>query len=81
MDQQKLNNIIEFLTELSEDTSTSKNVKSGITEIVTILKSNTEKLIKVNKIHDILDELQDDSNIESFTRTQLWNVMSMIDLL
>jgi uncharacterized protein (UPF0147 family) len=81
MNEAKLNNIIEFLEELMSDSNTSKNVKNNVFNIIELLKSDTDKLIKINKVHDILDELHDDTNIDNFTRTQLWNVMSMIDTL
>lgn len=81
MDQEKLDNIVEFLDEFCEDATVPKNVKSSISEILILLKSDMETSIKIDKIHNILDELHDDSNIDNYTRTQLWNLMSMIDLL
>jgi len=81
MSDDKLSNIISFLGDLKEDSTVPKNVKVKISDIVAILKDDSENSIKVDKVMHIFDELNDDSNIDSFTRTQLWNVVSMLESL
>lgn len=77
----RFENIIEFLNELSEDSTVPKNVKSKLRDVVGILNGDIDKSLKVDKVMHIFDELNDDSNIDSFTRTQLWNVVSMLEAL
>ncbi|MFT4303124.1 MAG: UPF0147 family protein [Candidatus Woesearchaeota archaeon] len=77
----QIDDIIDFLDDLREDTSVPKNVKLRIAEVVEILKCDIDSSLKVDKVMHIFDELNDDSNIDSFTRTQLWNVVSMLESL
>ena len=75
----QLQNIMSFLENLKEDSTVPRNVKVKITEVNEILKTDIEKCLKIDKAMHIFDELSDDSNIDSFTRTQLWNVVSMLE--
>ncbi len=81
MTELNLENIIEFINELNDDSTVPKNVKTKLGEVMSILKEDLDKSIKVDKVMHIFDELNDDSNIDSFTRTQLWNVVSMLESL
>ena len=81
MTNQKLDNIIEVLKDMKEDSTVPKNVKTKVIQIVEILGSKVDMSIKVDKVMHIFDQLNDDSNIDSFTRTQLWNVVSMLETL
>lgn len=81
MIDEKLQNVVSFLEELKEDSSVPRNVKLKITEVNGILKSDLENSIKIDKVMHIFEELGDDSNIDSFTRTQLWNVVSMLEAI
>ena len=71
--------IIESLNELKEDSSVPKNVKTKITEIVEILNGGEDKSIRVDKVMHIFEQLNDDSNMDSFTRTQLLKIVSMLE--
>jgi len=81
MSSDKFKGIIEFLSDLNDDTTVPKNIKAHITEIINILKSDLDMSLKVDKVNHIFDELSDDSNIDPYTRTQLWNVVSMLESL
>jgi len=80
MSSDQLESIVEVLQELDEDLSVPKNVKGKITDVIKLLKDdNTEISIKVNQALHILDEIADDTNIKSFTRTQIWSVVSLLE--
>jgi uncharacterized protein (UPF0147 family) len=81
MSNDKLSEVVEFLSELNEDTTVPKNVKQKIAEIISILKSNSDMSLKVDKVIHLFDELNEDSNLDPYTRTQLWNVVSMLESL
>ncbi len=81
-DEQKIKEVIETLTRLQEDTTIPKNVKIKIRNIITALKEkNTEPSIKINEALHQLDEIADDANMQPYTRTQIWNVVSMLEKL
>ena len=70
---------IEQLQELEEDTNIPKNIKTKIKSITNILKGDTELSIKVNKALNELDEISNDPNLEAYTRTQIWHVVSNLE--
>jgi len=78
---QQIEDILEVLEELLDDSTVPKNVRLKIKETFDALKSNGELSIKVNKALHALDEVSDDSNIQAYTRTQIWNIVSMLEKL
>jgi len=73
--------IIEALEELGTDNTVPKNVKLKLTGIVDVLKNTTEdRSIRINKALNLLDEVSDDHNIQSYSRTQIWNLVSLLEM-
>jgi uncharacterized protein (UPF0147 family) len=52
-----------------------------VENVINILKDDKEPddNIKVNKALSELDEISDDTNIQTFTRAQIWNIASMLE--
>jgi len=78
---QKIENLIEFLQEVSEEEGMPRNVKLQIAGIVDILKGDAETTVKVHEATQILEELNEDSNIESHVRTQLYSIVPLLENL
>ena len=80
---ERVQNIVEALEELSNDNTVPRNVKSKVSEVITTLKEENgeEMSIKVNKALSIIDEISDDTNLQSYTRTQIWNIASMLEMI
>jgi len=79
----ELNQVIDMLQELQEDTSVSKNIKIKIQTMKKELQ-NTKKeelSLVVNKILSDLEDLSGDVNIPMFVRTQIWSITSMLETL
>jgi uncharacterized protein (UPF0147 family) len=70
---------IERLQELEEDSNIPKNIKIKIKNIINVLKEDTEGSIKTNKALSELDEISNDPNLEAYTRTQIWNIVSILE--
>lgn len=82
MTSDELQGIIEGLEDIRTDSTVPKNIKNKIQEIIITLKdSNIELSMKVDKAQQELEEINSDTNIQSFTRTQLWNIVSMLETL
>ena len=79
MEQKAIESIEPLLNELKEDAAVPKNVKLKIDKVIGILKKNSETTIKVSKALNELEEVADDVNLESYTRTQVWNVISALE--
>jgi len=79
---ERITNIIEALSELIDDNTVPRNIKSRVESIITTLKDEKqEQSIKINKALSEIDEISDDANIQAFTRTQIWNIASMLEML
>jgi len=77
---ENLNELIEIINELSEDSSVPRNVKDKLKSINIILTDESrEKNISINKAKDILADLSEDQNLQTFSRTQLWNISNMLE--
>lgn len=79
MEQKAIESIEPVLKELKEDATVPKNVKLKIEKVIEILKKNSEATIKASKALNELEEVADDVNLESYTRAQVWNVISALE--
>ncbi len=70
-----------LLDEINEDRSVPKNIRNSLTEVKQHLNSDADIAIKVNSAVSILDEISNDPNIPIYTRTQIWNIVSMLEIL
>ena len=77
----EVDTIINSLNEIQSDSTVPRNVRAKIESIVNTLKEDTELPIKVNRALNGLDEIASDVNLQSYTRTQIWNVMSVLEKL
>ena len=77
----QLDIVIKSLSEIHEDNTVPRNVRAKIESVVSTLKEDTELPIKVNKALNELGQITNDVNLQSYTRTQIWNVMSMLEKL
>ena len=77
----EVDEVITGLSEIQEDSTVPKNVRAKIELIINALREDTETPIKVNKALNVLDELASDVNLQAYTRTQIWNIMSVLEKL
>jgi uncharacterized protein (UPF0147 family) len=75
----EIEEVVEALNTLVDDSSVPKNVKTTVAKIVSILSENVDMNIKVNKALHELDEISNDTNLQPFTRTQVWSIVSMLE--
>ena len=73
--------IIESIEALQGDALVPKNLKLKLQKTIEILKEPAEVSIKVNKALNELDEIPDYTNIESHVRTQIWNIVSLLEAI
>ena len=73
--------ILAVLTELQEDPTIPRNVKAKVENTIQALKEDEDASIIISKALNEIEEIADDPNMQSFTRTQIWNVISMLEKL
>ena len=72
--------IVASISELKDDTTVPKNVKEKVQEIIETLSNEKSDIsMRIDKALQILDDIAEDSNLQSYTRTQVWNLVSMLE--
>jgi len=71
--------IISVIAELQNDFSVPRNVKDKLQLCASALHEDTEISLRVDRVKQAIDQICDDVNLESYTRTQLWNISSMLE--
>ncbi len=71
--------IIEVLQGLQEEIP--KNLQQKVTNTIKLLQTSTEFSLTKNRVLNELEELSEQNNLESYTRTQLLNVVSLLEEL
>lgn len=77
-----LETINRLLDEISEDRSVPRNIRNSVLEAKDHLNNDKNEIpVRVNSAVSILDEVSNDPNIPIYTRTQIWNIVSMLEVL
>lgn len=79
--EKELTDVISYLNDLLNDNTVPRNVKSKIEVIVRSFQEKADLSLRINKALSILEEVCDDNNIQTYTRTQIWNAVSMLEAL
>ena len=80
MSEEKILEILEVLTQIKDDDTVPRNVREKInTAMLALNEDNKELDVKINKSLQELDEVSDDPNLPIYARTQLWNVVSLLE--
>ena len=74
-----INEIIKLLEEVMNDRGVPKNIKASLEESINTLKKNDPEEERLAAVISILDEASNDTNISSRTRTQIWNIVSVLE--
>ncbi len=74
-----IKNVLDFINELREDASVQKNIKTKLEQIEKILLNGEDTSIKVSKALADLEGIADDVNLQPYTRTQILNIVSLLE--
>ncbi len=78
---QKIADMISLLEEIQDDSTVPRNVKDKLYICSSALQDDTEVSLKVDKVRHALEAVSEDSNLQSYTRMQIWNISSMLEKL
>ena len=76
---EQLEQAIVLLQQILEDTTVPKNIRESVSEAKEDLEEDVEFSVKLNKSIHVLDEISEDPNMPVYTRTQIWNVVSLLE--
>ncbi|MDT7858970.1 MAG: UPF0147 family protein [Candidatus Aenigmarchaeota archaeon] len=71
--------VMEILDRIINDRTVPKNIRESVERAKNALNSNEEEELKINSAIVILDEISNDPNMPLYTRTQIWNVVSLLE--
>jgi len=73
--------IVKLLTQIVEDRTVPRNIRAAAEEAKKDLTERTENSwdIRLSSAISILDEIINDPNMPMYTRTQIWNIVSMLE--
>lgn len=72
-------NAIETLRDLEEDQDLPKNIKNKISQLINGLNEEAETSMKVSRALASLEEITEETNLQSFVRMQLFNVAGLLE--
>ncbi|OYT55765.1 MAG: hypothetical protein B6U77_01015 [Candidatus Hecatellales archaeon ex4484_218] len=80
--EESIGQAMSILKEISEDTTTPRNIRRAAKEAMDVLQNlaKTHAVRSADAI-SILDEISQDPNMPTYTRTKIWNVVSILETI
>lgn len=76
----KISEVLETLNQIEQDLTVPRNVRCKIKSAFLVLEKDEKTLsIRIDQSLQELDDISDDPNIPSYTRTQIWNILSILE--
>ncbi|MBR9690106.1 hypothetical protein GOV08_00290 [Candidatus Woesearchaeota archaeon] len=75
----KTEELIGAIEDLCDDSTIPKNVRDKLQNVISTLKEEGELSIKIDKALHGIETISEDTNLQPYTRTQLWNLVSMLE--
>jgi uncharacterized protein len=73
-------NVIPLIQQISNDKTVPRNIRTRCEESIKILQNDKEDVaVRVNTIISSMDEVSNDTNIPTYTRIQIWNIVSLLE--
>ncbi|MEM5778725.1 MAG: UPF0147 family protein [Candidatus Aenigmatarchaeota archaeon] len=73
-------NIIPLIQQIANDRTVPRNIRNKCEESIKILQNDKEDIaIRVNTVISNMDEISNDPNIPTYTRIQIWNIVSLLE--
>jgi len=80
MDAEKLKVINGLLEQVTNDRTVPKNIRAAAESSKIVLNNAKESAeVKISTVIQTLDEIINDPNMPMYTRTQIWNIVSMLE--
>lgn len=78
--KEKIQEVLECLSLIEQDNTVPKNIRSKIKGMMALLNDNTENInLLIDRSLEEFGEIAEDPNIPSYTRMQIWGVVSLLE--
>jgi uncharacterized protein (UPF0147 family) len=71
--------VLATIDEIVEDRTVPKNIRETLKNVKECIDSKEDKEIAKDKAIQLLDNVNSDPNMPVYTRTQIWNIISMLE--
>jgi uncharacterized protein (UPF0147 family) len=80
--EERIKQASSILLLISEDNTTPRNIRRAAKEALDLLNSHDLSLaVRVANAISVLDEISQDPNMPPYTRTRIWNVVSVLEVI
>ncbi len=77
---ESLNNAMSTLNQIATNSSTPRNIRKNIAELIEELKSDKYSIsVRAVNTISLLDDVTQDPNLPSYVRTSLWQAVSTLE--
>jgi len=76
---ENLNIVKELLGRIINDRTVPRNIRQAAEDSKEVLSSTDAPEVKISTAIHILDEIINDPNMPMYTRTQIWNTVSILE--
>jgi len=71
--------VIEILDRIINDRTVPRNIREAVEKAKNALNGKEEEELKINSAIVALDEISNDPNMPLYTRTQIWNAVTLLE--
>jgi uncharacterized protein (UPF0147 family) len=80
--EKRFKQVMSILSYISEDRTTPRNIRRSAKEALnTLTTTNQSHAIRAAQAINILDDISQDPNMPAYTRTRIWNVVSLLEIV
>ena len=71
--------VLEILDRIINDRTVPRNIREAVEKAKNELNSKEEEELKISNAIVVLDEISNDPNMPLYTRTQIWNAVTLLE--
>ena len=80
--EERIKQAISILSIISDDNTTPRNIRRAAKEALDSLNiKNETQAVRSAQTISILDEISQDPNMPPYTRTRIWNIVSLLEVV
>ena len=73
-------NVIPLIQQIANDRTVPRNIRIKCEDSIKILQNDKEDVaVRINTVISSMDEIANDTNIPTYTRIQIWNIVSALE--
>jgi len=78
--EERLKQAVALIDQILEDKTVPKNIRDRAEKSKhNLLDKASEMSVRIDKAIQLLDEISEDSNMPVYTRTQVWNIVTLLE--